>query len=184
MENLKTYVRKLENALSERTPFNTYNRDILHAAEIVVVGFHYAQQEVYLLSNKLDPVLYGQPRLLNAVSSFMDKRDTKLHILVETKIALSHPLIQLASEKYRKQIKINRVPEEWKEKYRFNFMVVDDFGYRFEYDRDAHSAIVSFHEHEHEHVQYDMLPKMKEFFRELEARAKPHPLDQEIGVRT
>jgi len=49
-------------------------------------------------------------------------------------------------EKFGEQVKIKRAPDDEQQKYEFNFMVVDDFGLRFESDREKHAAVASFHE--------------------------------------
>ena len=37
-ENLLEYKDKVNKALKDKTPFSTYNRDIMHATEIVAGG--------------------------------------------------------------------------------------------------------------------------------------------------
>ena len=146
MENLNTYADRLESALKSQGPFQTYNRDILHAAEIIVACFRHAERKVCLLSNKLDRNLYGDERLLDAIRLFLKKDGTEFHILVETEIDARHPIRMLADEGYAPKMTIRVVPPKLKEKYPFNFMTVDDFGYRFEYNREVYEAIASFHE--------------------------------------
>ena len=167
MENLRTYANRLENALAEQTPFHTYNRDILHASQIVVAGFRHAQRSVYLLSNRLDPALYGDEHLLEAVRSFLKKDGAELRILLEAEIDAHHPFRRLAEDEFNGRVKIGIVPEGHQDSYRFNFMIVDDIGYRFEYDREKFEAIASFHEEGQRH----MVSKLKNFFVELEKRA-------------
>lgn len=174
MENLITYTERMENALVPKKAFHTYNRDILHALEIIVAGFRHAQKEVNLLSCKLDPKLYGTPRLQAATRSFLEKEGTKLLILVETKIDLDHPMLTLCNE-FRDKVEINTVPDKWKAIYKFNFMLVDDFGYRFEYDRENYAALASFYEDDQEEMRSDL----KNFFQILEKHAEPYPIQVE-----
>ena len=174
MENLITYTERMEDALVGKKAFHTYNRDILHAMEIIVAGFRHAQKEVNLLSNKLEPKLYDTLRLKEAARSFLKKEGTELRILVETKIDSDHLMMTLLDE-FRDKIKINTVPDKWKKIYNFNFMVVDDFGFRFEYDREKYAAIASFYEDD----QKEMRSDLKNFFQILEKHAEPYPIQAE-----
>ena len=146
-ENLIDYAKRVDNALREKTPFSTYNRDIMHATEIVAGGFKYAQNEVCLLSHKLDKRLYGTQRIEKLVEDFLSKKNGRLNIIVETDVDSDHPIIRLC-RKYPENTTIKRIPDDWQEIYSYNFMTIDDFGYRFEADRKKLSAIVSFNEDE------------------------------------
>ena len=163
MENLRTYAERLETALKKQEPFATYNKDILHAAAIVGAGIRHARDEIRILSNKLSPALYGNDDLLASVRNFLEGPSAKLRILVEKDIAEDHPIRPLMGD-FPENLKISRVPEEMVEKYEFNFMVVDDFGYRFEGDREKYAATASFHEEEHR----EMIDGLISFFDNLE----------------
>jgi hypothetical protein len=170
MENLKEYAERLENALKKKVAFNTYNRDIFHAFAIIHAAFKFAQEEVLLLSHELDIALYGGADLGHEIRGFLGDRKGKMRILVETDISEAHPMMQLCGE-FSEQVKILRIPNELQKGYEFNFMVVDDFGYRFEKDREEHAAVASFHdENLHEAVS-----SLKAYFAFLEKSARPLP---------
>ena len=168
MENLNAYANRLENALTTKTPFHTYNRDILHAAEIVVAGFRHAQHKIWLLSERLDLSLYGNERLLTAVREFLGRPGSELRILVETEIDAKHPIRQLAENEFPESMKIGLVPDDVKKNYAFNFMIVDDIGYRFEYDREVYEAIASFYEEE----RIKMVQNLQRMFRVIEKQSE------------
>ena len=140
------YVRRLEDALKEGRSFSVYNKDTSHASAIIKTAFRYAATHIRLLSNKLDLSLYGEPDLIQEVVTFLNKGDTKFEILVEQQmISSKHPILEL-SKKYSDRVTIALIPPEQVSRYDFNFMVVDDIGYRFEHDRRSHTAIASFNE--------------------------------------
>ena len=163
MSAIDVYSRKLQEALQNKKPFSTYNRDLLHAAEIVISGFSYAEKEIYLLSNRLTPELYGDPRLHTALCSFLSKDNTELHILIEQTLMLNHPIIGVIRP-FESKIKLGQISRKSVEIYDFNFMLLDDFGYRFEYDRNGYSAIASFYEDD----QKEICEMLKGFFLSLE----------------
>ena len=163
MQGIDAYSSQLQRALEKKESFSTYNRDILHAAEIIILGFRFAEKTIYLLSNELDSRLYGDSRLHEALKKFLGKEDTRLHILVERDLPSDHPII-IHTQDFRGRVTLGRVPQKYTENYSFNFMVVDDFGYRFEYNRNEHTAVASFHEEK----EKEFCEKLKKFFLSLE----------------
>ncbi len=139
MESLNEYAAAFRKALEEEKEFANFNRDIQHATIIVCTAMEYAKEVVRILSHKLDPMLYATPWFLEASEKFTG-RGGSLRILVETEVDESHP-VRLISER----VTIRRVRPEAIKSYKFNFMVVDDKGFRFESDRDEPEALVSFH---------------------------------------
>ena len=168
MEEKDAYGVLIEEKLTRKKAFNTYNRDILHATELVIAGFRHAKREICLLSQELDTELYGVDRLQAAVESFLRKKNASLRVLVEVDIEQQHPMMMLR-ERFPNKIWIGQVKKELLEVYTFNFMTVDDFGYRFEHDRKEFVAIASFHEED----QKIFLANLKKFFKLLEESATP-----------
>ena len=159
-ESLLEYRDKVNKALKDKTPFSTYNRDIMHATEIVAGGFKYAEAEVNLLSHELDERIYGLPYIVNLAEGFLSKRNGKLNIIIEKEIDSSHPLLSLC-ERYPNNTAVRKMPDEWwNDHYSYNFMTIDNVGYRFEPDREKLSAIVSFNEPE----EKETLKNMKNWF--------------------
>lgn len=140
--SLNGYAEEFDRALRKKTPFANFNKDMNHAAIIVCMSFRHAQNTIKLLSKELDESLYGSKWFLEELAHFMDKENTSLKILIESDIPGDHPVIQESKKEPR--IEIKRIPEEDVQKYPFNFMLVDDKGFRFEQDRESTEATVVF----------------------------------------
>lgn len=169
MKDLKTYSEDLNDKLRNEQPFGTFNRDITHAAVITRAGFQYASSKVRLLSHKLDSALYSTSLLKDHVSPFLDKEGASLHILVETDALDNHPIWDFIQDGGYddEQLTIKRVPSDLVERYKFNYLVVDDFGFRFEEDREEYAAVASFHEGDSK----AMIESLISFFDDLEERS-------------
>lgn len=164
------YMKQLEYALKERKAYSVYNKDLGHAAAIVKMAFLFARAHVRLLSHKLDLDLYGDPDLLDTVETFL-QQNAKLDILIEQELSSDHPILGLRS-KSPDRFTIAVVPPDWVSTYKFNFMVVDDFGYRFEHDRSSPMAIASFHDPR----RGEMITSLKHVFDHLSSNS--HPLSE------
>ena len=164
---LGDYARKLNSALIEKSGHTTFNRDAVHASIVIHIAFLHAKETVLLLSQKLDALIYSNPWLIEKIERFL-AHGGKLRILVETEVAESHPL-RLLAKRLPGNLTIARVPLEAVRTYSFNFMVVDDRGYRFEHDREEYSALVAFDEPEENHAE--LVKTMQQRFRELEAQS-------------
>ena len=158
-DKLADYVLKMDSALRERKRFVAYNRDIHHAHAVVCLAFRYAQEKVLLLSHRLDPELYASQWFLQEAEDFL-KRSGSLQILAETDLDERHPLIALA-DRFPDSVQIVRIPAKLQEQYRYNYMVVDDIGYRFERDRAEPRAVVAFHD---ENDGAEMIESLKRNF--------------------
>ena len=170
------FAKDLRNAFRKKKPYTLSNRDILHATEIAVEGIRHSEKRVRILSHKLDISLYGDPRLLDAVKEFLKKDGSSMEILVESSIvegqfseANQHPMISLARQQDDEKMRIWLVPEDLVEKYQFNFMTFDNFGYRLEANRKKFSATAGFHSEETE----EFVRKLDGFFEYLKKRSKP-----------
>lgn len=143
-DDLADYVLSMDDALRHKRRFVAYNKDIHHAHAVVCLAFRHADSNICLLSQKLDPELYASPWFLEEAQGFFH-HGGRLRILVETDLDEHHPVHQLA-ERNPAALEMQRVPDDLKAKYRYNYMVVDDVGYRFERDRDEPRAVVVFHD--------------------------------------
>ena len=164
---LADYIRQLYSALDRKRPYVTYNRDADHARIVATAGFQYAKEEICLLSHRRDPSVYGGSVLSDAVNSFLDRSATRLMVLVEGEIRPDHPLIMACSK--RSSAEVRRVPDSIQRLYECNFMLMDDFGYRYEADRKEYFASVSFHEEGND----SSIKTLKQLFGLLFARSKP-----------
>ena len=166
--SLRAYCERLEEALREKKSIGFYNKDIFHASAIVYLAFRYAERHILILSNRLDLTLYGVEGILKSIRTFLEKPKVKLEVLVEQEIAPEHPLASINRE-FPEKIEIGVLPKEVVEKYKYNFMVVDDIGYRFERDREDYAATASFHEKDDESQEF--IRRLMEIFRILKKRS-------------
>lgn len=158
------YKKRLITALEKKEKFVTQNHDNMHAVEIIIAGFTHAKREINLLSHKLDQQVYGNDRVIDAMEGFLKRDDAKLNIIVETRLPTNHPIYNL-KENFGTKISLKKIPDEWVEKYAFNYMLMDNFGYRFEYDREEFKARASFNNDE----QKETLGVLKKSFQSLDS---------------
>ena len=175
MDSLNAYARAFDRALRRGSEFARFNRDMNHATIIVCTAMSHAKANVWLLSHRLDPVLYGGQWFREAAEGFLGRRSGRIHIVVESELADEHPMVALA-HKYPGKVTIKRVPDDLLERYRYNFMVVDDSGYRFEHDRDKYEALVVFHDSDQAHG--DFIATLKARYEELAAHATDVPMQK------
>lgn len=166
--SLRAYAERLEKSLKKATPIGLYNKDIIHASIIVHLTFLHAKKEISILSNKLDLALYGVAEIRKSIRTFLKKQDVKLNILVEQEIGPKHPLVNINRE-FKQKVEIRTVRKEVLESYKFNFMIVDDIGYRFERDRDSCAATASFYEKDEDSKEF--IKSLKEIFQILRKRS-------------
>lgn len=143
-ESLNDYSEVLNSALAESKPYINFNRDSGHATIVVGAIFEHAKEHVRVLSNHLDPVVYANPFVEERMLAFLDGGG-KLDVLVESDIDMDHAIYRMA-ERFADQISVRRVPDQLQGTYPFNFIVMDDAGYRFERDRGSPQALVAFHD--------------------------------------
>ena len=169
MDSLSDYTRRLETALKKKDAYVSYNRDMSHAKVVVSVAFRHAKNEILLLSNKLDPELYSSPMFIRFEVEPYLKKGGRLSVLVENDVPENHPIRELA-QKYE-TVEIRRIPAGIVEAYEFNFMVIDDIGYRFENDRKEHQALVVLNDDTGTFA--GMTERLKEIFSDLKAVSEP-----------
>ena len=158
-------------ALSNGTRFAAYNKDMRHASVVVCLAFKHADEKVLLLSHKLDPELYGSDWFMEEARGFLGGGDDHtLDILVESDLEANHPVLDLVRE-HRQQVSVKRVPNEEQRRYKYNYMVVDDKGYRFESDREEPRAVVFFNDDAEDHRSF--VNTLKSNFDVLASRSEP-----------
>ena len=178
VDTLEKYEKRLKGALEERTPYFEFNRDLFHAKVVIVTAFEHASREILILSHKLDWMVYGAQDFLAALKTFLDRDGgPRLVIVVETGIGRDHPLLrQIRHEgmaEHRSRIEILELTNS-ELKYPFNFMIVDDIGFRLEPDRSKPRAIVAFHGDEKDR---EALAGLKKMFQILKSKSTPVSVD-------
>lgn len=143
------YQLLIRDAISDRTGVPVLNSTFEHASIIVQEMFSNAH-EMRLLSSRLETACYARPALIEAARAFLSDPDHTLRILVEPELHgdtnrdwLKHPLVATFRDS-KHPVEMRAVPSDWTNRYRFNFALMDDFGFRFETDRSEPAAVAAF----------------------------------------
>lgn len=139
--NIEKYENKVIEYLNAQQDDIILNSDINHAGILIKQIFLNAVHTVNLLSNKLDAELYERVEIINAIQSFLN-RGGKLNVAIEGKIDKNSTNIQELLTKHGIQPTV--VPDWLQKQYEYNFLTMDDTGYRFESSREEHKASVNF----------------------------------------
>jgi hypothetical protein len=145
------YHDRVRTAIRERTGKPILNGNLDHAAIIVQEAFSNAQASIRLLSSRLDPACYAQRGVVEAAKVFLADKDHKAEILLESEMWDpknnfqwgKHPMLAELRD-FWDRIEIRLVPKDWTERYGFNFMLLDDYGFRYEADRRQPAAVAAF----------------------------------------
>ena len=155
MTKLMGYREQVRDAIARRTGEALLNGSIDHAAVIVQETFSSAKKSIRLLSSKLDAECYGRLSVRNAAQVFLADPDHSAEILVESSLSDDNDNFEWAKHPFLsdlapfgsdglKRLQVRTVPKEWVERYKFNFLLMDDYGYRYESDRKETAAVVAF----------------------------------------
>lgn len=157
---LAEYRQLVSRVIRERTGTPIVNGSADHAAVIIQECFNNARGHIRLLSNRLDPDCYADDAVRNSVQAFLAHPAHRLDILVESgqwdpnneyQWEL-HPFVRTIlpfatrnqGDNRPPQVRLNIVPAALSEKYGFNFLTLDNYGYRFETDRKVPTAVAAF----------------------------------------
>jgi hypothetical protein len=149
----ESYRELIRKAIQNRTGETILNSSIDHAAVIIEEAFNSAKKKIRILSSRLDPSCYAKDSLCGAAKYFFLDQGHEAEILIESEenIAWSdHPFFQglLKDGDYAKRLKgrlrVKRVPKKWSTSYKYNFLLLDDYGFRFEPDRSGPAAVAAF----------------------------------------
>lgn len=129
-----------------------------HAAVLTQEAFSHASTEIRILCTRLDPDCYGREDVRNAARFFLADRDHKARVLIEEALWnpeenfewYQHPFVRdLAAfasshDGSEPRLQMKRVPKKWIDQYTYNFLLLDDYGFRFEEDRTKSAAVARF----------------------------------------
>lgn len=152
------YRERVRSLIARRTGEPITNGSHDHAAILTEEAFNSARSEVRLLCTRLDPNCFGRTEVRNAARFFLADPDHKARILLEAAIWdehnnfewQNHPFLKdlqdfaIEREDCPARLELRLVPMGLIEKYRFNFLLLDDYGFRFEEDRDQPAAVAAF----------------------------------------
>ncbi|OGT89435.1 MAG: hypothetical protein A2286_06105 [Gammaproteobacteria bacterium RIFOXYA12_FULL_61_12] len=155
MDHLVEYERLIERLAAERTKQRVPNGLPEHAAVLLKTMFTYANSEIRVYSGDLSEIVFGNPPLLEAVSSFISRANSKLRILLQNAKddawLDSHPLTvrmrKLAqSGVIHGSFDIRNASGSYADADAHHFTVMDQDGYRFELEHEHTKAIANFNE--------------------------------------
>ncbi|MGA3305348.1 MAG: hypothetical protein ABSC26_04990 [Stellaceae bacterium] len=154
MPTFDQYRDEVREAILLRDGEALINGSIEHAGIITQEALINAQDSVRILSYRLDPDCYADEAVLNAADYFLANPSHHLKILIEAGLWndgnydwTRHPLIHKLHQSLTQQnpnFEIRLVPKALAEKYAYNFLVLDDYGYRYEEDRKRPTAVARF----------------------------------------
>lgn len=159
MPRMVSYREQVRDAIARRTGEALLNGSVDHAAVIVQETFGNAKNCMRILSSKLDAECYGRESVRNAARVFLADPEHRARFLVESPLWDEgenfewewHPFISdirsfanLKTTKGDMRFEFRAVPKDWTNQYQFNFLVMDDYGYRFEPNRKEAAAVVAF----------------------------------------
>lgn len=143
--NLEHYRKQIKSAAKARVGTLVYNGSIEHASILAETMFEFANDHVWILSEKLNARVYGGEAVLEQAKVFLaDPRHT-VRILLEDGSAENrrdHPFFD--SFENHPNVEVRAVPEAIAELYKFNLLSMDGDSYRFEADKSACAAVAAF----------------------------------------
>ena len=149
LDDYRRYVRdKVDAGRSEVF----LNRNVEHSAIIVEALIMVARERVEILTGSLNKEIYGDPSVVHAIGSFLDRTWAPafsvptLYILVEDESRLrGHPFLAQASDAFSSgQAELRRVRDAAKDSYPVHFTVTDGRHYRCKTSRGLPEAVVQF----------------------------------------
>ena len=140
---MEKYEQLVINCITTKNKRTIPNNAIKYATVLIERMFIFAGREINLISNSLNEALYGKDNVIDAVHSFLNNVYTRLNIIIKSAINKSHkPLVTL--KEFKKNTRIKIANSNLVKKYPYNFLTMDDYGYRFEGDRGKYQAISQF----------------------------------------
>jgi hypothetical protein len=172
-----SYRDKVVRLITARTGEALMNGSIDDATIITQEAFNYAGSTVRILSNRLSPDCYARESVRNAAKFFLADPDHKLRILIESPLWdvnnnfewHNHPLLQDIKEFAKgddeaRRLAVRLVPKAQAQRYKCNFLLLDDYGFRYEADRNSTAAVAAFFSEKEKEQKMVSLDSM---FREL-----------------
>ena len=115
-----------------------FNGSIEHAAILLSRMFKVAQNNIRILSRSLNPKVYSKDIALE-MQTFLN-RGGQIRIIIEDDTKFKdHPIAHLTED-----CEIRKLHQEIANKIPYHMTVIDDFGYRFEGDKNLPQAIAAF----------------------------------------
>lgn len=153
-----------------------------HAAAILSVFFSKAVKRVRLLCKNLNPKVYDEPEVLNALRTAVEKNNVTVEILVEDEAAKSQflELVQKYQNERKTQVKLQQNAKRVT-KSTVNFAYADDHAFRFEPDNGEMQAIASAWNKEIVEAMDGVFQTLKNALLKADATSLANPLPAEVA---
>lgn len=152
------YLSHIERLDELDSPELINNSSTEHAIPLVAKLFARGRKEILVFTGSLDPKIYAQKPVIDALGVFLVGRSGKLSVLIQkdatevsdATIATSESgLISALRSEYGSDvvdsnITVRRVCDRTRKAAKQHFLVVDNKGFRFEPDNTKHEAVASF----------------------------------------
>lgn len=143
--SLETYRERVKKLARERKGEPIYNGSVDHAAIIVESMFAEAKSYVHILSEGLNPRVYGPDDVVEQAKLCLAEPNRTMKILIEINDLdrlKTHPYFDELADS--KNLEVRFVPSELQARYDFHLLVMDGDSFRFEQDKSKHEAIAAF----------------------------------------
>lgn len=140
---MRSYKERVWALAARRDGEAVYNGSPEHAAIIVERLFASANGHVRLLTGDLEAKVYADPLVVQAAQRFLSHADRRLDVLVEDdNFSRSHLLWNSIGP--AENAHFYKVPAELSERIPYHFMTADSDCFRFERDKNSHTAVAAF----------------------------------------
>lgn len=141
--DLTAYKERVWQLAEKRDGEAIYNGSPEHAAVIVERLFATAEHHVRLLTGDLEAKVYAETEVIQSATRFLAHGDHKLDVLVEDdSFSRFHPFWVAVGACENAQF--YHAPQELSELIPYHFMTADDKSFRFERDKNTHTAVAAF----------------------------------------
>ena len=146
------YREIIEELAQQRTNQRIPNGMPQHAAVLIETMFRNSIAEMRIFSMECSPNIFGRPEVIEAACDFLSKPYSKLRIIVQKKQepqwALEHPLLKTFKEleELHGEVKVVNATGAYADADASHFAVMDNDGFRYEFDHDNCKAVANFNE--------------------------------------
>lgn len=145
---MNEYREKVERLAATRSTELIYNSSPEHACTILRSLLETADDTVCLVTERLNPHVFGDDAVVSAARTFLSDGEHKLKVLIETDPALclsaGHPFV----EELRQHggVELRQIPDRYLRNMDYHFTVADRRAYRFEPDKTKFEASACFND--------------------------------------
>jgi len=143
---MSNFEKVITNARKKKLNKRFGNTSIEHARVLVKEIILDANNSVKILSDNFNNYFYS--KILSTIENFLNKDKNNSIEVIEINDKKENELLDFLKSKYRKQVKIYKIPKEDypidnDSKERVNFIINDNYAYRYEYsDKDLEYGVV------------------------------------------